>query len=102
MAALRNNGTQWGDKYEQAVAMFNTPVETLKQWKRVAGNIEFGKRLPNLSWCHHQAVAYCEPAKCRMTAHEAANKKNRTVLQANVANAMEAGPPALATRAATK
>lgn len=54
---------EWGDKYEQAISMFNRDYESLRQYKQVSAAIEIGRRLPNLSWSHHQAVAYLPPEK---------------------------------------
>lgn len=49
---------QWGDKYEQAIALFNRSYDTLRKYKAVGRQIELGRRRPNLSFKHHQEVAY--------------------------------------------
>jgi N6-adenosine-specific RNA methylase IME4 len=52
---------QWGDKYEQAISIFNRSYDTIAQYKWVAKNVEFCSRLQNLSWSHHQEVADLDP-----------------------------------------
>lgn len=49
---------QWGDKYEQAISLFNREYQTLANYKSVAERIEFSLRRENLSWSHHAALAY--------------------------------------------
>ena len=49
---------QWGDKYEQAIGMFNRSYDHLRDWKRTSVGVQFGDRSPNLSWTHHRVVAH--------------------------------------------
>ncbi|MEX2176017.1 MAG: hypothetical protein WD872_16765 [Pirellulaceae bacterium] len=58
MPAMPSAKPEWGDKYEQAIAIFNRPLDTLAAYKAVAARIKFPNRLGNLPWSHHQAVAY--------------------------------------------
>lgn len=51
---------EWGDKYEQAISIFNLPYNTLAAYKKVALAFDVKRRLPNLSWSAHQAVAYLD------------------------------------------
>ena len=55
---------KWGDKYETAVEAFGLAGETLRKYKEVSSAFKFGVRAPNLSWSHHQALAY-QPADVR-------------------------------------
>lgn len=52
---------EWGDKYEQAISIFNRPYDTLAEYKAVARTYQFPERSGNLSWSHHQALAYEDP-----------------------------------------
>ena len=51
----------WGDKYEQAISMFNRSYQTLANYKNVAKRVDFSRRRENLSWTHHEAVASLPP-----------------------------------------
>ncbi len=53
---------QWGDKYEQAIGIFNRPYKTLQEYKLVAEAHQLSDRSDNLSWTHHQAVAWEPPS----------------------------------------
>ncbi len=48
---------KWGDKYEAAVEALAIPYGTLTEYKYVARQFEFSKRMENLSWSHHHALA---------------------------------------------
>ena len=41
---------KWGDKYEQAISMFNSDYGTLANYKFVAKSVKFSRRRENLSW----------------------------------------------------
>ncbi len=53
---------EWGDKYEQAISIFNKPYGTLSQYKWVAAAIEFCDRSQILPWTHHKVLASQPPA----------------------------------------
>lgn len=55
---------EWGDKYEQAIGMFNRDYSTVSTYKSVAAKVEFCRRKQNLSWSHHATVAYEPPELC--------------------------------------
>jgi len=55
---------KWGDKYEKAVEEFGLDARTLEKYKAVSARIQFPLRRGNLSWTHHQALAY-QPADVR-------------------------------------
>ena len=49
---------QWGDKYEQAISLFNREYKTLKNYKSVSRQVELSRRRDNLSFAHHVEIAY--------------------------------------------
>lgn len=59
--------SEFGDTYTQVVDPTEEAekdeegVETYRQYQQVACRIDAGSRLPNVSWGHHQAIAYLEP-----------------------------------------
>ena len=53
---------EWGDKYEQAISIFNKPYGTLAEYKAVSAAIQFPERSGNLPWSHHKVLAYQPPA----------------------------------------
>jgi 16S rRNA G966 N2-methylase RsmD len=56
---------QWGDKYAEAVN--ESEVKTWQAYASVAGRYEFTIRMVNLSWSHHQVVAYVpEPRRSEL------------------------------------
>ncbi len=55
-----DNQPQWGEKYEQAISLFEREYDTLAKYKQVSERIEFTRRRANLSWSHHEAVAFEE------------------------------------------
>ena len=54
---------QWGDKYEQAIAMFNRDYGQIANWKWTSRNVEISLRNDNLGWSHHVAVAHLLPSE---------------------------------------
>jgi N6-adenosine-specific RNA methylase IME4 len=52
---------QWGDKYEQAISLFNREYKTLSKYKAVSNAIPFPLRRGNLSFTHHEVLAYEPP-----------------------------------------
>ena len=53
---------EWGDKYAEACERFGREYDTLRSYKAVAQDMQFGVRNPNLTWNHHRAVAPLPPA----------------------------------------
>ncbi len=62
---------RWGDKYEQAIGIFNRPYKTLTDYRAIANHVKFPERSGNLSWSHHAAVAYEPPDVRRQLLAEA-------------------------------
>jgi hypothetical protein len=52
---------EWGDKYTDALALFDLDYASLKDCKWVAKSIELSRRSRQLSWGHHREVAGLEP-----------------------------------------
>ncbi len=52
---------KWGDKYAEAVEMFDRAYKSLSDFKSVCASIEFPRRRGNLSFKHHREVAKFEP-----------------------------------------
>ena len=56
-----NYGEQkWGEMYAQAIDETGYEYDTLRHDKAISERIELGRRRPNLSWSHHQEVAYLD------------------------------------------
>ncbi len=73
--------SDWGDKYEQAIAMFNRSYDTIAKYKSVAKKVESCNRLQNLPWSHHEAVAALPPEEqlevLELAEPDAADKRPR-------------------------
>lgn len=54
---------RFGEAYTQAIEERGISKETFKKYKAVAARIPKERRVPSLSWTHHFAVAYIEPAQ---------------------------------------
>lgn len=61
---LRFGGHKWGDKYEAAAAVLGMKPQTLRKYKQIAEAFpEFGMRIPNCSFNHHQIAASLPPKR---------------------------------------
>jgi N6-adenosine-specific RNA methylase IME4 len=70
-----NHGEQkYGEAYAQAMEATGFEYDTVRHDKDVSSRIEIGRRRPNLSWSHHEEVAWLQPGQQDALLKEAEEK----------------------------
>jgi hypothetical protein len=86
----------FGDEFYQYAEVLNLGERTRQQLMRVSERIPPGprRRVPELKWSHHRAVASLEPEEADKWLQEAIDKKwTKSVLEENVKGVIPTPPP---------
>lgn len=78
---------EWGDKYEEAIQIFDREYGSLANLKSISKLFDFNRRVKNLSWTHHREVAHLAKSDADALLKEAEGKDwSCSVLRKNAAD----------------
>ncbi len=87
---LANLADQWGDEYVQLLDGLNIEYEALRKYAAVSKAVDFGIRIPNLTWTHHRIVSSLTPSEQKKWLKKSQPKEGETKPRLSVADLKEA------------